>query len=124
MPDIVVERVAGTFLFSGESDRGREWLAGRSLSASMLRSGRFLEALALQTAKDLADLATAAQRCIMRFHFYTLGEARLAQPNRRLCSLRAALDRLSGAVNDVPSPKMTSAGMGSDMDGFDATQDC
>ena len=59
MPDIVVERVAGTFLFSGESDRGREWLAGRTLSTAMLRAGRFLEALDAQTAKDLADLATA-----------------------------------------------------------------
>lgn len=58
-PDIVVERIASTFLFSGESDRGQKWLAGRALSAGMLRAGRFLEALEPQTAKDLADLATA-----------------------------------------------------------------
>lgn len=57
--DIVVEHVSGTFLFSGETDRGREWLESRRLSPPLTRIGRSVEAPDARPAKDLADAAIA-----------------------------------------------------------------
>ncbi len=57
--DIVVEQVAGTFLFSGETERGKEWLASRTLLPPLVRIGRAVEVPDGKPVKDLVAAATA-----------------------------------------------------------------
>jgi len=57
--DIVVEHVAGTFLFSAETDRGRDWLKSRRFAPPFTRIGQAVEAPEARPAKDLADAAIA-----------------------------------------------------------------
>jgi hypothetical protein len=58
-PDIIVERVSGLCLFSGETDRGREWLARQSESGRYERIGKSIAVEIERVARDLADAAIA-----------------------------------------------------------------
>jgi hypothetical protein len=62
-PDIIVEHVSGIFLFSGETERGKEWLANRRGTApAMPVFERFARSVAVEDerlARDLADAAIA-----------------------------------------------------------------
>ena len=58
-PDIIVERVSGLHLFSGETDRGQEWLERQSESGTYERVGKSLAVEIERVARDLADAAIA-----------------------------------------------------------------
>ena len=58
-PDIIVERVCGLHLFSGETDRGRQWLEGRGATDKHQRLGKSLGVEDERDARDLADAAMA-----------------------------------------------------------------
>ena len=56
-PDIIVERVGGLQLFSGETDQGRQWLESRALAGKGQRLGR---SLGIEDEREARDLAAAA----------------------------------------------------------------
>jgi hypothetical protein len=58
-PDIIVERVSSLYLFSGETDRGQEWLERQSESGRYERVGKSLAVEIERVARDLADAAIA-----------------------------------------------------------------
>ena len=58
-PDIIVERVSGLHLFSGETDREQEWLERQSESGTYERVGKSLAVEIERVARDLADAAIA-----------------------------------------------------------------
>ncbi len=58
-PDIIVERVVGLHVFTGETDRGREWLEARSATRKGQWLGKSLSVENEQDAEDLADAAIA-----------------------------------------------------------------
>jgi hypothetical protein len=58
-PDIIVERVGGLHLFSGETDRGRQWLESRAATDKHQRLGKSLGVDDEGDARDLADAAVA-----------------------------------------------------------------
>jgi hypothetical protein len=58
-PDLIVERVGGLHIFSGETERGTEWLAARAATAKHQRLGKSLAVEDEQEARDLADAALA-----------------------------------------------------------------
>jgi len=57
-PDIIVEWVSRLYLFSGETDRGQEWLERQSESGSYERIGKSL-AMKKRLARHLKDAAIA-----------------------------------------------------------------
>jgi len=58
-PDIIVERVGGLHLFSGETDRGRQWLESRAATDKHQRLGKSLGVDDEREARDLVDAAVA-----------------------------------------------------------------
>jgi len=58
-PDIIVEGGGGLYLFSAETDKGREWLAARAVTAKCQRLGKSLAVEDEPEARDLADAALA-----------------------------------------------------------------
>lgn len=54
-----MERVAGLYLFSGETPEGREWLQHRSISQPFKRLGKSISVNSERLARDLADAAMA-----------------------------------------------------------------
>jgi hypothetical protein len=58
-PDIIVERVGGLRLFSGETDQGRRWLESRAATDKHPRLGKSLAVDNERDARDLADAAVA-----------------------------------------------------------------
>jgi dTDP-4-dehydrorhamnose reductase len=58
-PDIVIEHVSGRYVFSGETDQGREWLENRSTAPLCQRIGRSLAVEDDLLAKNLAHSAVA-----------------------------------------------------------------
>ena len=64
-PDIIVERVGGLHLFSGETDRGRQWLESRAATDRHQRLGKSLGVDDEDDARDLADAAMANSLDVM-----------------------------------------------------------
>jgi pyrroloquinoline quinone (PQQ) biosynthesis protein C len=64
-PDIIVERVSGLHLFSGETDRGRQWLESRAATDRHQRLGKSLGVDDEDDARDLADAAMANSLDVM-----------------------------------------------------------
>ena len=58
-PDIIFERVCGLHLFSGETDRGRQWLESRAATDKHQRLGKSLGVEDERDARDLVDAAVA-----------------------------------------------------------------
>ena len=58
-PDIIIEHVSSLYLFSGETDQGREWLEHRSEPPGYQRIGRSVAVEDENLARDLADAAIA-----------------------------------------------------------------
>ncbi len=58
-PDIIVEGGGGLYLFSAETDKGREWLAARAVTTKCERLGKSLAVEDEDDARDLADAALA-----------------------------------------------------------------
>ena len=58
-PDIIVERVCGLHIFSSETDRGRQWLESRAVTAKHQRLGKSLGVDDEGDARDLVDAAAA-----------------------------------------------------------------
>ena len=58
-PDIIVERVGGLHLFSGETDQGRQWLESRAATDRHQRLGKSLGVDNERDARDLVDAAVA-----------------------------------------------------------------
>ena len=58
-PDIIIERVFGLHVFTGETDKGREWLEGRSATKKDQWLGKSLAVENEQDAQDLVDAAIA-----------------------------------------------------------------
>jgi hypothetical protein len=58
-PDIVVEHISGLSIFSGESDRGREWLDRRNETVGYERIGRSIAVQDAHLARDLTAAASA-----------------------------------------------------------------
>jgi len=57
--DIIVERVGGLHLFSGETDKGRQWLESRAVTDKRQQLGKSLGVDDEGDARDLADAAVA-----------------------------------------------------------------
>ena len=64
-PDIIVERVGGLHLFSGETDRRRQWLESRAATDRHQRLGKSLGVDDEDDARDLADAAMANSLDVM-----------------------------------------------------------
>ena len=58
-PDIMVERVGGLHLFSGETDKGRQWLESRAATDKYQQLGKSLGVDDAGDARDLVDAAMA-----------------------------------------------------------------
>ena len=58
-PDIIVERVGGLRLFSGETDQGRQWLESRTAMYKYQQLGKSLGVDDAGDARDLVDAAMA-----------------------------------------------------------------
>jgi hypothetical protein len=58
-PDIIVERVGGLHLFSGETGKGRQWLESRGATDKHQRLGKSLGVDDEGDARDLVDAAMA-----------------------------------------------------------------
>lgn len=58
-PDIMVERVGGLHLFSGETDQGRQWLEGRAATDKYQQLGKSVGVDDAGDARDLVDAAIA-----------------------------------------------------------------
>ena len=58
-PDIIVERVGGLHLFSGETDQGRQWLESRAATDKYQQLGKSLGVNDERDARDLVDAAVA-----------------------------------------------------------------
>ena len=58
-PDIIVERVGGLHLFSGETDMGRKWLESRAATDKYQQLGKSLGVDDAEDARDLVDAAMA-----------------------------------------------------------------
>ena len=58
-PDMMVERVGGLHLFSGETDQGRQWLESRAATDKHQRLGKSLGVDDGGDARNLADAAVA-----------------------------------------------------------------
>ena len=58
-PDIIVERVGGLHLFSGETDKGRQWLASRAETDKRQQLGKSLGVDDEGDSRDLVDAAVA-----------------------------------------------------------------
>ena len=58
-PDIIVEHVSDLYLFSGETERGREWLESRRRMPVFERIGRSIAIEDKRLARNLADAAIA-----------------------------------------------------------------
>ena len=57
--DLIVEHVGGLHIFTDETDKGREWLAGRAATDRHQRLGKSLGVEDEGEARDLVDAAVA-----------------------------------------------------------------
>ena len=57
--NIIVERVAGLHLFSGEADKGLQWLASRAATDKRQQLGKSLGVDDEGDSRDLVDAAVA-----------------------------------------------------------------